>query len=110
MARMTAARFEMSEDDLQERIIEAAEANGWRVVHHRPAKTAKGWRTAVQGHAGFPDLVLARDGVVIVAELKSRTGRPSADQKRWLAALGVHARLWRPADWPAIEKELRRKW
>ena len=107
---MTAARFEMSEDDLQTRIIAAAEANGWRVVHHRPAKTAKGWRTAVQGHAGFPDLVLARDGVIIVAELKSRRGHPTDDQKLWLEALGVHVRLWRPQDWPAIERELRRTW
>jgi hypothetical protein len=107
---MTAARFELSEDDLQARVIGTAEANGWRVVHHRPAKTAKGWRTAVQGHAGFPDLVLARDGVVIIAELKSWRGRTSPEQDLWLEALGEHARLWRPQDWPAIERELRRTW
>jgi hypothetical protein len=107
---VTAAQVEMSEDDLQQRVIDTAEANGWRVVHHRAAKTARGWRTAVQGHAGFPDVVLARDGVVIVAELKSRRGRTSPDQDLWLEALGTHARLWRPQDWPAIERELRRRW
>ena len=99
---------ELSEEDLQTRIIDAAEAYGWRVIHHRAAKTGKGWRTAMQGHPGFPDLVLARDGVVLVAELKSRRGQPTDAQKLWLEALGDHARLWRPADWPAIQNELRR--
>ncbi|MFD5089379.1 hypothetical protein ACFWMR_02170 [Amycolatopsis thailandensis] len=106
---MTAARFEMSEQDLQQRILDVAELYGWRRIHHRPAKTAKGWRTPMQGDPGFPDLVLARDGVVIVAELKSRRGQPTDDQKLWLEALGAHARLWRPVDWPAIEQELRRR-
>jgi hypothetical protein len=69
----------------------------------------KGWRTPMSGDPGFPDLVLARDGVVIVAELKSRRGQPTDDQKMWLEALGAHARLWRPQDWPAIEQELRRR-
>jgi len=100
---------ELSEEDLQTRILQAAELYGWRVIHHRPARRADGsWRTAMQGHPGFPDLVLARDGVVLVAELKSRRGQPTDDQKLWLEALGDHARLWRPADWPAIQNELRR--
>lgn len=98
----------MSEDDFQTRILDTAERNGWRRIHHRPAKTAKGWRTPMQGDPGFPDLVLARGGVVIVAELKSRRGQPTDDQTLWLEALGAHARLWRPADWPAIQNELRR--
>lgn len=104
---MTTAH-ELSEDELQTRILKTAELYGWRVIHHRAARTAKGWRTAMQGHPGFPDLVLARDGVVIVAELKSRTGKADEDQQLWLEALGDHARLWRPADWPAIQNELRR--
>jgi hypothetical protein len=102
------AEPDLSEEDLQARILQAAELYGWRVIHHRPAKTGKGWRTPMSGHPGFPDLVLARDGVVIVAELKSRRGQPSDDQRLWLEALGAHARLWRPADWPAIQNELRR--
>lgn len=100
---------ELSEEDLQARILEAAELYGWRVIHHRPARRADGsWRTAMQGHPGFPDLLLARDGVVIVAELKSRRGQPTADQWLWLEALGAHARLWRPQDWVEIQSELRR--
>jgi hypothetical protein len=96
----------LSEDDLKARVIDTAKLNGWRVHHGRPARTHAGWRTAVEGHAGLPDLVLARDGVVILAELKSQRGQPTDDQARWLAAAGVHARLWRPADWPDILAQL----
>ena len=100
---------QLSEEDFQDRILKTAELYGWRCIHHRPARrTDGGWRTAMQGHPGFPDLVLARDGVVIVAELKSARGQPTADQWLWLEALGDHARLWRPQDWPAIQNELRR--
>lgn len=99
---------DLSEDELQDRILQAAELYGWRVVHHRPARTNDGWRTPMSGHPGFPDLVLARDGVVIIAELKSRKGKPTPSQELWLDALGHHGRLWRPADWPAIQNELRR--
>ena len=99
---------ELSEEDLQTRILQAATLYGWRAAHFRPARTAKGWRTPMSGDPGFPDLVLARAGVLIVPELKSRRGRTSPDQDLWLEALGDHARLWRPADWPAIQNELRR--
>jgi len=99
---------ELSEDELQARILQAARLYGWRAAHFRPARTAKGWRTPMSGDPGFPDLVLARDGVVIVAELKSRRGQTSPDQDLWLDELGDHAVLWRPGDWPAIQNELRR--
>jgi len=99
---------ELSEEDLQTRILQAATLYGWRAAHFRPARTAKGWRTPMSGDPGFPDLVLARGGVLIVPELKSRRGRTTPDQDLWLEALGDHARLWRPQDWPAIQSELRR--
>lgn len=99
---------ELSEEELQTRILQAARLYGWRAAHFRPARTAKGWRTPMSGDPGFPDLVLARDGVVIVAELKSRRGHTSPDQDLWLDELGDHAVLWRPQDWPAIQNELRR--
>lgn len=102
------AEPELSEEDLQTRILQAAELYGWRVAHFRPARTAKGWRTPMSGHPGVPDLILARDGVVILAELKSRRGQPTPSQDLWLEALGDHGRLWRPGDWVAIQNELRR--
>lgn len=126
---------ELTEAAFQRQVIELAQLYGWRVAHFRPARTADGWRTAVQGDgAGFPDLVLARRPELIFAELKSERGRPTAAQREWLDQLGsiaqavqlrceaaaeqlgepeppslVDAYLWRPSDWPAIEARLRRR-
>lgn len=97
----------ISEGDLLGRIIDLAKFHGWLIVHYRPALTGKGWRTPLQGDKGCPDLILARNGRVLLVELKSATGSTTADQRQWLNALGQHARLWRPADWPDILKELR---
>lgn len=54
----------------------------------------------MQGHPGFPDLVLARNGEVLFVELKSEKGKLSPEQRDWLAH--TNGRLWRPADWPDI--------
>ena len=98
----------MSEDALQTHVISAARTFGWRVVHFRPARTDKGWRTAYTGDSGFPDLVLARNGRVLCVELKSHRGRPDENQKLWAQEMGESYRLWRPLDWltGVIEKEL----
>jgi hypothetical protein len=95
-----------TEDDFQRRIIDTARLHGWRLAHFRPARTARGWATPITGDVGFPDLVLARHGTVILAELKSDTGGLGPGQPEWLVAAGAHARLWRPVDWPAILAEL----
>jgi len=60
----------------------------------------------MQGDVGFPDLVLARAGKVIFAELKSETGKLSPTQREWANALGT-LRIWRPRDIDLIEAELR---
>lgn len=86
----------MSEQQLLDAVIDAAKLGGWRVCHVRPARTVNGWRTAYQGHAGLPDLILARGGVVLLAELKSQEGRVSTEQREWLAASG--GVVWRPAE------------
>lgn len=96
----------MTEADFQGRIIDAAKVHGWRVAHFRPAKTARGWRTPMQGDVGFPDLVLARRGVLVLAELKDATRRVEPEQQLWLDQLGSHGRLWRPKDWPAVLAEI----
>lgn len=100
----------MSEDDFLGRVIDYARLNGWKVTHFRPVKLPSGrWATPLQGDAGLPDLVLARDGVVLLAELKSDTGTPTPEQVEWLAAAGGHGRLWAPADWQDIVSELSRR-
>lgn len=98
-----------SERGFQDAVIEAARLFGWMVMHTRPARTRKGWVTPITGDPGFPDLVLAKGGFVIFAELKSRTGRMSADQEEWIKALTVQeegadhiAVVWRPEDWDRI--------
>lgn len=103
---------QMSEKEFQRRILLYAKAHGWLVHHARPAKTGKGWRTPIQGDEGFPDLVLAKFGAVIFAELKSETGKTTANQEAWLDALAPRLGeapivcKWRPSDLPAIERIL----
>lgn len=110
-AYLDALAKEMSEGELEDNIIEAAHLCGWMVVHHRPARTADGsWRTAIKGDPGFPDLVLARDGQVLLRELKREKEKPRPNQVTWLEALGDHGGIWRPSDWLSgrIQHELRR--
>ncbi len=102
----------MTEAAFQLQVLQLARLCGWRVAHFRPARTAKGWRTAVSGDGkGFPDLVLVRERVLFL-ELKTDSGRLTAEQAAWQAALqaaGQLALVWRPADWPAIEAILTRE-
>lgn len=96
----------LTETDLQRRIIDLAMLRGWRVAHIRPARTVNGWRTPMEGHPGLPDLILAKDGQVLLAELKTERGRLTSDQRAWLAAAGSCGRLWRPGDWNDIAATL----
>ena len=53
--------FKINEAALQNAVIELAKLYGWKVHHTRPAQMPSGkWATPIQGHAGFPDLVLVR--------------------------------------------------
>lgn len=92
----------MTEADYVTRIIDTAHTLGWHVAHFRPARTSRGWRTPMQGDPGFPDLVLARNGRVLLVEIKTNRGRIRHQQRAWLDALGPHATVWRPRDWPDV--------
>jgi hypothetical protein len=86
----------VTEDELLTAIVGAALLGGWCVHHDRRSDKA-----LQQGTAGFPDLVLARAGRVIFAELKTERGQLTEDQLRWhLALRSGHAEsyLWRPDD------------
>ena len=90
----------MSERELQDNVIALARTLGWRTYDSR------------RSDPGFPDLVMVRGDVLIVAELKrQRRYRVSAAQDAWLAALDRVARayLWQPSDWldGTIERVLR---
>jgi len=102
----------MSERDFQDQVIALAILHGWKVHHVRPGMTSTGrWMTHVQGHRGFPDLVLCHDkhGIVF-AELKANKGRLDEAQVDWLRfldAAGGEVYVWRPTDLPYILKRLK---
>lgn len=102
----------ITEDEFLGQVIDLARLRGWRVAHFRPARTANGWRTAVQADGvGFPDLILTRhrDGRIAAAELKVGRNRLTPEQADWLAwfeAAGVPAFEWRPERWAEIEEFL----
>jgi hypothetical protein len=86
-----------SEAQCEDAIIAAASILGYRVHAERPARSAKGYRTAIKGHAGFPDLTIAGHGHLMFVELKRRPNKATTEQEAWLAALreaGVHAHVW----------------
>jgi len=102
----------ISEAHFQRQVLDLARILGWTVAHFRPARTDAGWRTAVAADgAGYPDLTMVRDRLVI-AELKTDIGRPSLAQRDWLEKLeraGIETYLWAPRDWTAIVDTLTRR-
>ncbi len=102
----------MNEAQFTETVIAYATLRGWKVAHFRPAVDRGKWRTAMSGDPGFPDLVLARAGRVVFAELKSASGKLRPQQEQWLSALhpkelvGHTVHVWRPIDLPRIKEVL----
>lgn len=86
----------MTEDTLLGLVLSTARTFGWLAHHSRPAMMRSGrWATALQGDSGLPDLVMARAGHLVVAELKRYGRRPTMGQCIWLAEMaGVE-------EWPA---------
>lgn len=98
----------ITEANFTHTVIELARYCGWHCAHFRPALVRSGkWVTPVSGDKGSPDLLLARGGVVILAELKSQKGRLGPGQAEWASELGAHYRLWRPSDIEEIKRELK---
>jgi hypothetical protein len=94
----------VTERELQKGVIDCARIFQWRVAHFRAAQTSRGWRTPVEADgAGFPDLVLVRDGRLLFAELKGDGGRLSDEQHAWIDALdavrNVETYVWTPRHW-----------
>lgn len=110
---MTSVRAPVvTETTLLNTVVDMCQVFGLLVHHCRPARTAQGWRTPIQGDAGFPDLIIAGPGGTLYRELKDARGRLSPDQRLWLDRLqqaGANADLWRPSDLASgrIETELR---
>ena len=79
----------MNEEDFSTQVEDALTRFGWRWMHQRPAKTDKGWRTALSGHKGFPDYVAVHEQKkrLLFIELKGDTGKTSPEQDEWLSDL-----------------------
>lgn len=115
---MRVKTIRLTEREFTDQVLKLAGLRGWLRAHFRPARTEHGWRTAVSGDGkGFPDLILLRGKRLIVAELKTETGRRTPEQECWLQAFmelgdgspsGWFAEVftWRPVDWPQIESVL----
>ena len=86
----------MTEDEFQSAIIQTAQLFGYLCYHTHDSRRSQ---------SGFPDLVLAKNGVVLIAELKTDTGVVTNLQVEWL--LAAHGVIWRPKYWDIIEKSLK---
>ena len=106
----------MSEADLMENVIAQALTCGWIVAHINDRMyslaMAAGRPDVMAGAKGLPDLIMARRGRVIFAELKSTKGKVRPDQQMWLDELTARipdatheVYTWRPADWQSGEIE-----
>ena len=102
-----------SEKDFTRAVLDFARSRGWVVAHFSDSRrqVKPGVFVGDKDAAGFPDIVLCHPetGRLKIRELKTRTGRLTADQARWLVALGrcgVDAGVWTSADWPLIQQEL----
>lgn len=98
-----------TEADFQAAVIQLAEVCGW-LWHHTPdgKHNARAPKGVAHPSKGAPDLLLARDWAFF-AELKKQNGRLSKEQKTWITTLRAANQVvfvWRPSDWPEIERTL----
>ena len=98
----------ITEKAFQAQVVELARYCGWKVYHTFDSR---------KSDPGFKDLVMVRGKRLIFSELKSEKGRETPAQVEWSDALELVAirnewvenHLWRPSDWPEIERVLRRR-
>jgi hypothetical protein len=104
------------EKHFQATVIQLAETLNWKVAHFSDSRRSIGNGRMVGDRqaAGFPDLVLARKGRLIFAELKAAKGKLRPAQVEWLDVLQevesethphVLVRVWRPGDLSSGEIE-----
>ena len=91
----------ISEKDFMESIVQLARNTGWMVYHPYDSRRSE---------PGFPDLVMTKPKRLVIAEIKTEKGKTTPAQDQWLSTLrtarGVKVKLWRPSDWPEIERTL----
>jgi len=88
----------VKEREWQNLVIQLATARGWKHYHPPDNKPVNGRIQKVV--AGFPDLVLVRQGRMVFAELKREKGILSPEQVEWITqirACKIEAYVWRPS-------------
>ena len=100
MARCTCKPGDPCEACFQQQVIGLARLRGWEVWHtHDSRRSREGW----------PDLTIVRGERALFREVKRGGAMPGIHQSRCLCMLseaGLDAEVWRPADWPLIERTL----
>ena len=106
-------KVRVSETEFQRAVVDYLNMCGWRHLHVRKSmgrrNGTEGWQTTTS-IKGWPDLLAWKPGRIVAIELKSDTGRATPEQLDVLASLsaaGVETFIWRPSDWPEIEKVMR---
>lgn len=85
----------LSEETFRQQVRRIARMYGWEFQYHT--------HNSQRSDAGWPDEVFIHPRYLraIFVELKSDKGKPTAGQKRWLAALagcGLEVAIWWPKD------------
>lgn len=97
-----------SEKAFQQAVVEYARLNRWKVFHPFDSRRSE---------PGWPDLTMVRGEMLLFAELKTEKGRLSPAQEDWTSELqgvsngaagAMRVYVWRPSDWPLIERTLGR--
>lgn len=75
-------------------VIKLAKYLGWLVYHTHDSRRSE---------PGFPDLIMIRNGQLVVAELKSAKGKLTHEQKAWLMEYeqvkDCQTFVWNPDSW-----------
>jgi hypothetical protein len=104
----------MNETTLKSAVMNVARMAGWLIHHDLPAMGRGGrWATHVEGHVGFPDLLLVHPNhaQMLVVELKGPKGKTTTSQDNWLAAFAlanIENHVVRPNDLEFITHRLTR--
>jgi hypothetical protein len=93
--------IKLTEKQWSQQVVDYAKLRGWLCY--------RTW-TSIHSPAGYPDLTMVRDGVLVFAELKTEKGKVTPSQQEWLDALTRHPMvsvyLWRPSDWLEVLEAL----
>lgn len=85
---------QMTESEFRDWIAGTGRAHGWLVHSHDESNVAA------------PNLILARDGALILARVKAERANVTEAQAEWLDELGrvpgVHVHTFRPSDMAAV--------